>query len=169
MKTSLHRHSLKSILSQNFINCNGNTVGKIKRTSVIDHRNPDAPVAIVLEYLLGNSGALLSKHKPYIIFFLIVNLSEACPCLCREEQQILASMLRHEGSDIIILENVHSIPVIQSSPFHMLLVNAVSQRTNQMQLTCCRRTGSGDISSILWNLRLKENDIYLHETSYNQI
>jgi hypothetical protein len=60
------------------------------------------------------------------------------------------------------------MPVVQSRPFHCPVGNVETQRADQMEAGAGSGAGAGDVSAVLRDFRLHQNDIYHSLASFLQ-
>ena len=144
-------------LAQHLIGAHRNGIGQVQTARLTNHRQTHAAVGIVKQQLFGKPRRFFAKDE-----IGIVGIGNVRMRMTRLRGKIIKLTVCVFGKKILqrgIIGDIEQVPVIQSRPFELFIIQLKSQRLHQMKPCACRRAGAGNIAGILWYFRFDKYNI----------
>lgn len=143
-------------LAQHFIDPHGHAVGEVQASGFAEHGNPDTGIRVFEQELFRKAGGFLSKNQIGAVRIGNIGMSVAgFGGKIEEGPRIFCEKV----GQTVIEGDVQQMPVIQSRPFQLPVVNGETHGAHQMKPCTGGGTGPGDIAGVLGDFRLYKNDI----------
>ena len=143
-------------LAQHFIHAHGHAVGQVQAAAGVPHGHADAVFLIGGQQGFRQAGVLPPEHQ--IAAVRVGNVGMTVAALAGEIKEG-AAVLCKKVVQIVVRGDAQQMPVVQPRPFEFFVVYRKSHRPHQMQPRSSAGAGAGDVAGILWNLRLKQDDV----------
>ena len=144
-------------LPQGFKHGDGHRIAQVQAPGLGPHRDTNAGIEVVAEKILRQTLGLLAEEQVAPILELCFGIAPGG--LGGQTPHLAHFVLREEVLQIFVVSDIYQIPVIQTGPLDGLFRDVKTQRADQMQVAPGSRTGACDVTAVLRNLRLHQNDI----------
>jgi hypothetical protein len=110
-----------------------------------------------VQEILRKTFGLLTEEQIAVI--VVLGFGMAPGCFCGKAPHFGHIISGKEVLQILVVENLHHMPVIKTGPADSLLGDVKTQRTDQMKPAAGGGAGAGDIAAVLGDLRFHQYNI----------
>ena len=147
----------KVVLAQRLIGHNRHGIGQIKTARPLDHRDADAAVIDPFQQVFRQAARFPAEDEKHVLRIGDLRIAFRRFRAGIKERRIRIG--REHLAKVFVDMHPDQRPVIQPRAFQIFILQAVSQRLDQMQFAPRRRARARNVAGILRDFRLNQYDM----------